>query len=58
VDLRAGLDTEARGKVLYLYLGSNLGCPVCSQTLLVHITGSDIFVGGLTSTQLPCVISQ
>jgi hypothetical protein len=29
----AGLDTEARGKILCLCRGSNLGRPVCSQTL-------------------------
>jgi hypothetical protein len=33
VGLRAGLDTEARGKVLCLCQGSNPGHPVCSQTL-------------------------
>jgi hypothetical protein len=29
----AGLDTEARGKILCLCRGSNSGRPVCSQTL-------------------------
>jgi hypothetical protein len=33
VGLTAGLDTEARGKILYLYRGSNPDRPVCSQTL-------------------------
>jgi hypothetical protein len=33
VGLRAGLGTEARGKVLCLCRRSNLGRPVCSQTL-------------------------
>jgi hypothetical protein len=33
VCFRAGLDTEARGKILFPYWGSNPGCPVCSQTL-------------------------
>jgi hypothetical protein len=28
--LTAGLDTEARGKILCLCQGSNPGCPVCS----------------------------
>jgi len=30
---RAGLDTEARGKIRCLCRGSNLGRPVCCQTL-------------------------
>jgi hypothetical protein len=30
---RAGLDAEARGKILCLYRGSNPGRPVRSQTL-------------------------
>jgi hypothetical protein len=30
VGLGAGLDTEARGKILYLCWGSISGCPVCS----------------------------
>jgi hypothetical protein len=30
---RAGLDAEARKKILYLCRGLNLGCPVRSQTL-------------------------
>jgi hypothetical protein len=34
VGFRAGLDTEARGKINYLYRGSNPGRPVCIQTLL------------------------
>jgi hypothetical protein len=33
VNPRAGLDAEARGKILYLYRGSNPGLPVRSQTL-------------------------
>jgi hypothetical protein len=33
VGLRAGLDTEARGKILCLCLESNPGHAVCSQTL-------------------------
>jgi hypothetical protein len=33
VGLRAGLDTEARAKILCLWWGLNPGCPVCSQTL-------------------------
>jgi hypothetical protein len=33
VGLRAGLDTEARGKTLCLCQGLNAGHPVCSQTL-------------------------
>jgi hypothetical protein len=33
VDLRAGLDTEARWKILCLCRGSSPGHPVCSQTL-------------------------
>jgi hypothetical protein len=33
VGLTAGLDTVARGKILCLCLGLNLGRPVCSQTL-------------------------
>jgi hypothetical protein len=33
VDLRAGLDTEARGKILCMCRGSNPDRPVCSQTL-------------------------
>jgi hypothetical protein len=33
VGLRAGLDTEARGKILCLFRGSILGRPVCSQTV-------------------------
>jgi hypothetical protein len=32
VGLRGGLDTEARGKILCLWRGSN-PCPVCSQTM-------------------------
>jgi hypothetical protein len=32
VDLRAGLDTEARRKILCLCRGSNPGRPVCSKT--------------------------
>jgi hypothetical protein len=32
--LRAGLDTEARGKILCLCRGSSPG-PVCSQTKLI-----------------------
>jgi hypothetical protein len=31
--LRAGLDTKATGKILYLCQESNPGRPVCSQTL-------------------------
>jgi hypothetical protein len=34
VGLRAGVDIEARGKVLSLYQGLNPGHPVCSQTLV------------------------
>jgi hypothetical protein len=38
VDLRAGLDTEARGKILCLYRGSNPGLPVCIQdTILTEL---------------------
>jgi hypothetical protein len=33
VGLRTGLDTEARGKILFLFRRSNPGRPVCSQTL-------------------------
>jgi hypothetical protein len=33
VGLRAGLDKEDRGKILYLCRGSNPGSPLCSQTL-------------------------
>jgi hypothetical protein len=33
VGLRAGLDTEARGKILCVCRGSNSGRPVCSPTL-------------------------
>jgi hypothetical protein len=33
VGLRAGLGTEARGKILCLCRGSNPGRPACSQTL-------------------------
>jgi hypothetical protein len=33
VGLRAGLDTEARGKVFCVCRGSNPGRPLCSQTL-------------------------
>jgi hypothetical protein len=33
VDIRAGLDTEVRGKILFLCRGSNPGRPLCSQTL-------------------------
>jgi hypothetical protein len=33
VGLRTGLDTEARGKILFLFRGSNPGRPVCSQIL-------------------------
>jgi hypothetical protein len=36
VGLRASLDTEARGKILYLCRGSNPVRPVCSQTLRVY----------------------
>jgi hypothetical protein len=32
VGLRAGLDTGARGKILFLCWGSNADRPVCSQT--------------------------
>jgi hypothetical protein len=32
VGLRASLDTEARGKILCPFWGSNPGCLVCSQT--------------------------
>jgi hypothetical protein len=32
VGLRAGLNTEARGKILFLCRGSNPGPPACSQT--------------------------
>jgi hypothetical protein len=35
VGLRAGLDTEARGKILYLYRGSNLDRPVI-QSVVRH----------------------
>jgi hypothetical protein len=34
---RAGLDTEARGKILCLYRGSNLDCPVVEFEVR-HIT--------------------
>jgi hypothetical protein len=38
---RAGLDAEARGKILCLCRGSNLGRPVCSQILyLLSYPGS------------------
>jgi hypothetical protein len=30
VGLRAGVDTEAKGKIICLFRGSNLGRPVCS----------------------------
>jgi hypothetical protein len=33
VGLRAGLDTAARGKILFLFRGSNPGSPVRNQTL-------------------------
>jgi hypothetical protein len=33
VSLRAGLDTDARGKILCLCQGPNPGCPVHGQTL-------------------------
>jgi len=34
VGLRAGLDTEASGKILCLYRGSNPDRPVCSQMII------------------------
>jgi hypothetical protein len=37
VGLRAGLDTEARGKILYLCRGSNLDRPVV-QSVVRHYT--------------------
>jgi hypothetical protein len=38
VGLRAGLDTEARGKIICLYRGSNPGLPVCIQdTILTEL---------------------
>jgi hypothetical protein len=37
VRLRAGLDTEAAGKILCLFRESNPGHPVCSQTLLTEL---------------------
>jgi hypothetical protein len=44
---RAGLDAEVRGKILCPCRGSNLGCPVCSQTLywLSCTTGSKWTLG-------------
>jgi hypothetical protein len=36
VGLRAGLDTEARGKI-FLCRGSNTGLPVCSQPILTEL---------------------
>jgi hypothetical protein len=37
VGLRAGLDTEARGKILYLCRGWNPSRPVCSETILTAL---------------------
>jgi hypothetical protein len=37
VSLRAGMDTEARGKFLYFCRGSNPCRPTCSQTLLTEL---------------------
>jgi hypothetical protein len=38
VDIRASLDTEARGKTLCLCRGSNVGRPICSQdTILTEL---------------------
>jgi hypothetical protein len=37
VVLRAGLNTEARGRILCLCRGSNTGLPLCSQTLLTEL---------------------
>jgi hypothetical protein len=36
VGLRAGLDTEARGKIFCLYRGSNPDRPVCNDTMLTE----------------------
>jgi hypothetical protein len=36
VGLCAGLDTEARGKILCLCRGLNPGRPICSQALELH----------------------
>jgi hypothetical protein len=46
VGLRAGLDTEARGKILCLCPGSTSGSPVCSQTLYcLSCPSSRTFIG-------------
>jgi hypothetical protein len=48
VGLRAGLDTQARGKILNPRRGSNPGRPARSQTLLLSL-GLYLFKGCLIS---------
>jgi hypothetical protein len=38
VGLRAGLDTEVRGKILCLCQGSNPSYPICSDTILTKLS--------------------
>jgi hypothetical protein len=46
VDLRAGLETEARGKILCLCWGSNPSHPVCSQdTILTELPQLPLLLG-------------
>jgi hypothetical protein len=48
VGLKACLDAEARGKVLYLCRKSNPGLPLCSQTLycLIYPSSTVLYVYG------------
>jgi hypothetical protein len=41
VGLRAGLDTEARGKIIFPCRGSNPGRSVCSEALITFLNVSE-----------------
>jgi hypothetical protein len=53
---RAGLDTEVRGKFVCLCRGSNLGRPVCSQTLY-SLSGLLIWLREQQKNTFPLLLS-
>jgi hypothetical protein len=48
VVLRAGMDTDAKGNIIYSCRGSSPGCPICSQTILTDIP--QLYISGGLAT--------
>lgn len=47
--LGAGMDTDAKGKIIYSCRGSSPGCPLCSETILTDIP--HLYISGGLATR-------